>query len=961
LRPSPAESRQEETSCKQPANRRGKSAAVRLLLVACSLLLSVCSQAQDVAASRQTDLRELLRKLHTTARLLQTTAHPDDEDGGMLTLESRGKGASVMLLTFTRGEGGQNRMGSNLLDELGVLRTLELLAADRYYGVEQRFTRVADFGFSKNPEQAFQKWHGHEAALEDMVRVIRTFRPDVVASRYQGTAQDGHGQHSAAGILTREAFHAAADPQRFPEQIKAGLPPWQARKLYVGNVHPPENFTLVLDTTAADPLLGTSYLQYAWQGLRHQLSQGAGTWQISPERHLSYYRLLESELPGRTPTTETQRHREQPEIREQDFFDGIDTSLPGLASRMGKEEATVPFLRPALLELQAAIQQATEAVETGSAEAGTPLLAGLKITGDVIGRIEHSHLSPESKADLLVTLRTKQDQLQQAANLALGVDLQATVEAEPAPSPERAFVAVPGESFTLLATFSNRGTQAITPLHIGLDLPPGWRAQRVLESSNGRASAPGTVRAGGETSVKFRVQVPANAEITRPYWHRTNPESDTIYTLDQPQFATLPFPPPAVRVHAEYKLRGELGRIAANAAVAYRDTDGELHEMPLAVERAFSVALQPATQIVPLLAKYGFVLCTTIQKNFSGAANPEVRLQLPAGWRAEPGIARLRMTAESRQATVDFHVVPGALQPGPAQINAIVEYDGSVYKAGYTVVSRPDLGAFFYSQPASQRVSVVEVNVPSGLRVGYVAGAGDEIPTVLRQTGINVATISPQELATGDLRRFDTIVVGIRAYDTRPEVRQYNSRLLDYVAAGGTLLVQYNSGMEGFNAGNFTPYPAKLGRGRVSLEQAPVEILNPQQPIFQFPNRITPADFAGWVQERGLYFMSEWDPHFEPLLAAHDPGEPPLQGGLLYARYGKGVYVYTGYSFFRQLPAGVPGAIRLFVNLVSGQWPVVSNPPTAQHQGGGWGTYVMGRTESLERIGAEITPVHGAF
>jgi LmbE family N-acetylglucosaminyl deacetylase len=881
------------------------------------LLLSVFSQAQDAAASRQTDLRELLRKLHTTARLLQTTAHPDDEDGGMLTLESRGKGASVMLLTLTRGEGGQNRMGSNLLDELGVLRTLELLAADRYYGVEQRFTRVADFGFSKNPEEAFQKWHGHEAALEDMVRVIRTFRPDVVASRYQGTAQDGHGQHSAAGILTREAFHAAADPQRFPEQIEAGLQPWQARKLYIGNVHPPEDFTLVLDTAAADPLLGTSYLQYAWQGLRHQLSQGAGAWQISPERHLSYYRLVESELSGRTPGTETQRHRGQPEISEQDFFDGIDTSLPGLASRLGEEEAAVPFLRPALLKLQAAIQQATDAVETGSAEAGTPLLAGLRLNDKLIGKIEHSRFSPESKADLLVNLRTKQEQLQQAANLALGVTLRAMVEAGPAASPEQAFVAVPGESFTLLATFSNGGTQAITLPYIGLNLPPGWRAQRMPESSTGSVEAPGTVRAGGEIGVRFRVQVPANAEITRPYWRRANPESDTIYTLDQPQFATLPFPPPAVRVHAEYKLKGEPGRITANPEVAYRDADGELHEMPLSVEPAFSVELHPATQIVPLSAKDGFVVHTTIRKNLSSAANPEVRLELPAGWQAEPRSAQLRMTAESRQATVDFHVAPGALQAGPAQINTVVDYGGSAYKAGYTVVSRPDLGAFFYSQPASQRVSVVDVTVLSGLKVGYVAGAGDEIASVLRQTGINVATISPQELATGDLQRFDTIVVGIRAYDTRQEVRPYNSRLLDYVAAGGTLVVQYNSGMEAFNAGNFTPYPAKLGHGRVSLEQAPVEILDPQQPIFQFPNRITPADFAGWVQERGLYFMSEWDPHFEPLLAAHDPGEPPLKGGLLYARYGKGVYVYTGYSFFRQLPAGVPGAIRLFVNLVS--------------------------------------------
>src|SRR5438270_11952436 len=282
----------------------GLSRALRSICLA-TLLLASAAPAQErtpaAAASPPPEtLAEVLRRLHTTARLLHTTAHPDDEDGGMLTLESRGKGDEVMLLTLNRGEGGQNKVGSNLFDELGELRTLELLASDRYYGVEQRFTRVADFGYSKSAEESFEKWHGHDVALADMVRVIRTFRPDVIVSRFQGSARDGHGHHEAAGILTPEAFRAAADPRRFPEQVRDGLQPWQAKKLYVDNVHEGEDYTLLLNTGKDDPLLGMSYIQFAMQGLRHQLSQGAGAWQIEPGDHYSRYKLVDSVLPPAT-------------------------------------------------------------------------------------------------------------------------------------------------------------------------------------------------------------------------------------------------------------------------------------------------------------------------------------------------------------------------------------------------------------------------------------------------------------------------------------------------------------------------------------------------------------------------------------------------------------------------------------------------------------------------------------
>ena len=349
-------------------------------------------------------LKQMLTRLQTTARLMQTTAHPDDEDGGMLTLESRGKGVTTLLMTLTRGEGGQNKVGSNLFDVLGVLRTLELTASDRYYGVEQRFSRVADFGYSKNPDETFQKWGGHDIPLGDMVRVIRTFRPDVLVARFSGTDRDGHGHHQASAILTKEAFRAAADPNRFPEQIKEGLQPWQAKKLYIGNVCgfgattcPAENYTVRLNTGQVNPQLGMSYIQFAMEGLRHQLSQGAGGWSVEPGDRYTYYKLVDSVLP---PATDKDGH-------EKDFFDGIDTSLagPGAGIRRRWRKGTRPRLRAKLPRLQAGAEK-----DPGSAAA--PLLS-----------VIDSHRASENRAqatatqkqDVLARLREKEQQARSCA------------------------------------------------------------------------------------------------------------------------------------------------------------------------------------------------------------------------------------------------------------------------------------------------------------------------------------------------------------------------------------------------------------------------------------------------------------------------------------------------------------------------------------------------------------------
>ncbi len=321
-------------------------------------------------------LRLELLRLGTTARLMQVVAHPDDEDGGLLTLQARGHGVSTLLMTLNRGEGGQNKVGSNLSDVLGVLRTEELLASDQHYGVQDRFSRVADFGFSKNPDETFAKWGGHDVALADMVRVIRTFRPDVLVARFSGTERDGHGNHQASGILTKEAFHAAADPKRFPEQIAQGLEPWQPKKLYIGNVCPwgsttcPDpDWTVKFNTGERNPELGMSYVQFAMKGLRHQLSQGAANWTVDDGDRFTFYRRVDSVLP------------EQKAGHEQDFFDGIDTSWQALTSRFDMSEAKLPGVRSQLAEIAKLVADASKAASgtdpSMSAQPLTKLVAQL--------------------------------------------------------------------------------------------------------------------------------------------------------------------------------------------------------------------------------------------------------------------------------------------------------------------------------------------------------------------------------------------------------------------------------------------------------------------------------------------------------------------------------------------------------------------------------------------------------
>lgn len=829
---------------------------------------------QDTGAA---GLNQALKKLKTTARLLQITAHPDDEDGGMLTYQSRGQGAKVMLLTLTRGDGGQNKTGSNLFDELGVLRTLELVESDRYYGVEQRFTRVADFGFTKSADETFQKWGGREVVLADMVRVIRTFRPDVVAAGWSGTARDGHGQHQAAGILTPEAVRAAADPKRFPEQVKEGLHPWQVKKLYSRTRG--DDYTLRFEAGKVDPNLGTSYAQFGILGYSQQKSQNASYFPANPGPNYRSYKLVDSALPAAAKT------------QEQDFFDGIDTTLPGLAGGLGAEESKVSFLRTDLKQIEANVDEAM------STRAAAPLLQGWERLRDVVARVEQSSLTPVAKQELLTHLRSKSEQFEEAAQLALGIGLHVT-------RPGGSQLIVPGERVQLNPAFEISGKTPVKLKRISLELPRGWNPVPAKDYNV-------ILKAGHQDFGELQLAVPTDAKLTRPYWHRDEPDKQNVHAIDDPEFLTLPFPPSPIKARAVYEVSGITGELNVFATA---EASGK--RTPLAVVPAFSVLMRHGSQVVPVGRKAAINADMLVRSNLDQKVDAVVRLKVPAGWKAEPALSRVTFQPGEGK-IVPFKVTPGDLQEKRSQVLAELSFANTIYSEGFSVVTRQDLDTSYYYQPAVQKVSVVRVELPKHLKVGYIMGAGDDILPALQQLGLDARLITPEELATGNLGQFNTIVLGIRAYDARDDARQYNQRLLEFVNQGGTLIVQYNSDREVFNSGNFGPFPLEINRQRVSVEDAPVEILAPADRLFNFPNKISASDFDGWIQERGLYFSTQWDEKYQPLLSTADPGEAPSQGGLLRAAHGKGTYIYTGYAFFRQIPAGVPGAIRLYVNLLS--------------------------------------------
>ena len=878
-------------------------------------------------------LWQSLQKLHTRASLLMVTAHPDDEDGGMLTYESRGAGASVTLLTLNRGEGGANVMSADYFDGLGLVRTEELLAADRFYGTQQFWTRVIDYGFSKTKDESLEKW-GHDRVLADVVRVVRITRPLVITSVFVGGRTDGHGNHQTAGQMAQEAFKVAGDPNAFPEQIKEGLHPWRPLKDYArvpfspitdkgiydyadGKYYPAEFHNYTDDTvikgalgTAVEvpvgeynPLLGLTYEQVARLGLGHQRSQNGGTGFAPPEEQMNPYHRFAS----RVATSE----------KETTFYDGIDVALEGIANLAENERGNADFLREGLARINSAVEKAIK--DFSAQQPGliaSTLAEGLKATNELIERVASSNLKQESKYDVNHELQVKRIQFENSLAESLGLSVLATVTPEKEPTgpfarffrnPETFQAAIPGQTFWVKVHTTNPTNFPVQLEAVALGTPQGeaWSIDPATQSG-------GTLKGNQSADLRFTVHVPASAGYTRPYFTRPDIEQP-YYDIQDERYLNLPVAPYPVSARLRFVFEGAPFEVSQVVQSVKRLTGPGTVIEPLVVGPAISVSTAPQAGIVPLSSK-SFDLTVTIHSNVKGPASGTVKLDLPAGWTAPS--QQFSTTKDGDDQTINFHVTPAGLAEKPYTITAVATYDGREYKEGYHTTGYAGLRPYNLYHAASYHASGVDVRVASGLHVGYIVGAGDEIPQSLVNLGINVHFLSAEDLAGGNLSNFDAIILGVRTYAVREDLKTNNGRILDYVKNGGVVIVQYNTPEYDHNYG---PYPYKMGPNpeEVTDEQSKVDILAPENPVFSWPNKITEKDFANWVEERGSKFLESWDAAYQPLLETHDPGQAPQKGGLVYATYGKGVYIYNAYAFYRQMPEGVPGPYRILANMIS--------------------------------------------
>lgn len=866
--------------------------------------------ATDIPANRgAAALWQSLKKLHTRASLIMITAHPDDEDGGMLAYESRGVGARVSLLTLNRGEGGANVMSSDYWDALGLVRTEELLAAGRYYGVEQYWTRVCDYGFSKTMQEALEKW-GKQRVLGDVVRVVRSVRPLVITSVFVGGPSDGHGNHQVAGLMAKEVFEAAGDPNRFPEQIREGLLPWKPLKYYAhvpffGPEASKITRTIRIPVGDYDPFLGLSYLQTSREGLGYQKSQnGGGSIPRAGKMNSDYHRF------GANVPTKDQ---------EISFFDGIDVSLAGIASLVG--ESSRELLTDGLRRINSSVEEAMSAFSAAHPERSARFLAeGLEETRDLIGRVKGSPLSAEERYNVLQELETKQAQFNDAIVESLSISMRAVVAPEHEVNPLFAMfmgdsdtfrLAIPGQSFEVHVDVVSQTSETVDASRIALDAPPGEEGWWTVRADK---DVSGTITSGATLDARFRVTASDSIQYTKPYFRRPNIEQPYYDTLNT-KYLSRPAAPYPLDAWADIKYRDVTVTLGQVVQTAQRVNGlGVVYE-PLAVAPAISVQLSAHAGIVPLASK-SFPLSVTIHSNVKGSANGSAELQLPEGWRSEPPSRSFNTSKDGEDQSVSFNVRPVGLSERPYEITAIAKYRDKEYREGYHVTGYSGLRPYFLYDPATYKTTGVNIKIAPGLSVGYITGSGDEVPASLQNLNINVSFLAAADLGSADLSKFDTILLGVRTYAARPDLVTYNQRLLDYVRNGGILIVQYNTPEYDRNYG---PYPYHMGEEpeEVTDENSRVEILDSNNPVFTWPNKITAADFQDWIEERGSKFMTTWDPRYEALLETHDPSQPPQKGGFLYGKYGKGVYLYNAYAFYRELPEGVPGAYRLMANMLS--------------------------------------------
>ena len=819
---------------------------------------------------------ELVAGLGNTMRVLMIGAHPDDEDTRLLAWLARGQHVDAAYLSLTRGDGGQNLIGNELGDALGVIRTEELLAARRIDGAHQYFTRAYDFGFSKTAAESYSHWP-HDSLLGDVVTIIRAFKPHVIIAVFSGTPRDGHGQHQVSGLLAREAYDASGDTVRFP--VKRYGYAWAADKFYRDRSYfgAGEN-SLAINVGAFDPLLGVTYSEIAAASRSQHKSQGFGN--IGSSGPAAAYLFREA----------TRVNTAVAPGRERSMFDGIDTTW----QRFSRTAADAG-VRTAIDSVGVILGRINSRFKASAPSAELGVLAQLWKQEFVV----FSNGGGLFEDDMETSVRACMDRIERASSLASGVDYHATVATDVAP--------IGAVGAPVVTALTNHGAAPLRP-EIVMWLTPTANANVRIPAGRGPVALDSAWR---DTVVAH------STAVTQPWW-LVKPRNGDLFTV------------PVSGTAEDERLDGTEARVGAatesaagvplslrfRSPVIQRIADPRRGEVdrPLAFVLPISLTLDHTVEFVPAGTPIDRTMQVLIRSGVDSARDVTVSLRLPRGMQAD-SISRHVTVPALGTRRVDFRVT-GALPPGQDTVRATAESNGATFTDGYIPIEYDHIRPQKLYRPAVLTLSVADIKIPPGMTVAYIAGVGDNVEPMLEQLGLHVTVLDPASLPATDLSRFTTIVVGPRAYEASADLVTNNGRILDFARGGGTVVVQYGQYEMAVSA--IMPYPITLSRpaDRVTDENAPVRVLDPASPLLATPNKVTNSDFTGWVQERSLYMPHTFDSHYHSVLAMNDPDEPSNDGAILVAPVGKGTYVYTTLSFFRQLPAGLPGAARLFVNLL---------------------------------------------
>ncbi|MCF8452231.1 MAG: PIG-L family deacetylase [Pedobacter sp.] len=778
-----------------------------------------------------------LKKLNTLGSALYIAAHPDDENTRLLAFLAKEKKFRTGYLSLTRGDGGQNLIGNEQSELLGLIRTQELLAARRTDGAEQFFSRAIDFGFSKNSDETFRIWN-KEQVLADAVWVIRKFRPDVIITRFPEDERAGHGQHAASAIIAREAFLAAADPKRFPEQLKY-VQAWQARRIVwntynFGSMNTTAEDQLKLDVGIFNPLLGKGYGEIAAESRTHHKSQGFGSAR-QRGKAVEYFIHTAGIL------------------SKSDLFEGINSNWNRIT---GGEE------------IGKMISAADQNFNTDEPSVSVPALINIL---KAIDRLPEGYWKEQKSKDI-------KDLIAAASGLWF-------------------------ESYTLQAV------QALgDSIRLRSDIVLQSKIPVKLLSINGQKQD-FDLKEGVSKSIQGSVL--AN-EITEPYWLFENHPMG-MFKIDDQQLIGHPEKPGSATVGFSFRISDQIISYQRPAVFKYTDqVRGEVYQ-PLIVAPAVTASIADKAYV------FSGNTSKTIQillKSFRDKTEGSLRPKVPSGWKIEPQNIAFNLPKKGDEKTVQFTISPSD-QAESGKFTLSIQSGGQNYNRAHRIIDYDHIPIQNLFPLAEAKIERVELKT-GGKKIGCIAGAGDLIPESLYQIGYQVSTLSESEIMNTDLSQYDAIITGVRAYNVNERLALMQPKLMEYVSKGGTLLIQYNVSNP-LLVQNIGPYPFKITRDRVTDENAGVRFLEKDHPVLNYPNKITAKDFEGWIQERGLYFLSDADPKYSRILSMNDPGEAPKDGSLLVADYGKGRFVYTSLVFFRELPAGIPGAYRLFVNLITKQ------------------------------------------